>query len=210
MIDRLRDLLTPHGLVVRGALHPDGEEMGTLVLIGNLGPALWAAFSSNRRDEPDPLDDWTRRVIEPMAAAVGARALYPFEGPPWHPFLAWAQEAEGLKPSPIGPLIHPVFGPWHAYRAALVFTERLALPPPRTAVHPCDGCDRPCLGACPVSALSPGRYEVPACAAEVRGQDRAGCRSLGCAARRACPVGAEHRYPAEELAFHMAAFLKNT
>ena len=34
----------------------------------------------------------------------------------------------------------------------------------------------------------------------------AGCMDHGCAARRACPVGAEHRYPADAAGFYMRAF----
>ena len=36
--------------------------------------------------------------------------------------------AEAVAPSPLGILIHPDYGLWHAYRGALAFAERLALP----------------------------------------------------------------------------------
>ena len=35
--------------------------------------------------------------------------------------------AEGLKPSPIGILMHPQFGLWHAYRGALLFDVEIEL-----------------------------------------------------------------------------------
>src|SRR4030095_137820 len=41
----------------------------------------------------------------------------------------WAMRAEAVAPSPLGILIHPDYGLWHAYRGALAFAERLALPP---------------------------------------------------------------------------------
>ena len=65
-----------------------------------------------------------RRVaaaIDPLARSVGAMALYPFDGPPYRPFQRWAMRAEPVAPSPLGLFIHPEYGLWHAYRAALVF-----------------------------------------------------------------------------------------
>lgn len=195
----------PHGLLLRGALHP--PEGGTVVLVGNAGPGLWQAFARARRaeDRPHELDAWTRRVMEPVAAAVGARVVFPFEGPPYHPFQRWAMAAEGLKPSPVGVLMHPVFGLWHAYRAALLFDARLPLPESAPAPHPCDSCDaKPCLSACPVGAFTAGGYDVAACRAHVRSAAGEACRAGGCLARHACPVG--EAYAPGQAAFHMAAF----
>jgi hypothetical protein len=44
-----------------------------------------------RDGRPDPIDRWSRRVIGHMACDLGAKALFPFGGPPWHPFIAWAK-----------------------------------------------------------------------------------------------------------------------
>lgn len=125
--------LAPHGLMLRGGFHPepaDGLDGATLLLIGNAGPALWRAFEAYAYadDAPHPLDRWTRARLD--AVAFGASALYPFEGPPYHPFQRWAMRAEPVHPSPLGMLIHPAYGLWHAYRGALLFPERLSLPPP--------------------------------------------------------------------------------
>lgn len=206
MLESLSSLLHPHGLIPRGALHP--PEGGSIVLVGNGGPAMWRAFSRARQaeDRPHELDAWTRRVMEPVAAAVGARVVFPFEGPPYHPFQRWAIAAEGLRPSPVGVLLHPRYGPWHAYRAALLFDARLPLPERRPAPHPCDSCQaKPCLAACPVSAFTAGGYDVVACRAHVRSEAGAPCRGGGCLARHACPVG--EPYAPEQAAFHMAAFV---
>ena len=221
----LASALQRHGMLIRGgfALTED-DESGlagfpdlaaplrdrTLVLIGNAGTALYDAFfSAGETTGHNPLDDWTRRVVMPIAERFGARAAFPSDGPPWLPFQRWAMRAEGVKASPLGVLIHPEFGLWHAYRAALVFDRVLDLPPAPSRAHPCDTCvARPCLSTCPVGAVTAEGYAVDNCAAHVGSQAGQACRSIGCLARRACPVGAEHRTPDWAMAFHMAAFLR--
>ncbi len=143
------------------------------------------------------------------AHELGATAFFPFGGPPWLPFQQWARRAEPVHASPIGVLIHPRYGLWHSYRGALGFSEALAVPELKPVPSPCDSCaGRWCLKACPVGAFSAAGYEVAACAAHVKSPAGADCMALGCRARRACPVGAEHAYPPEQANFHMRAFLK--
>ncbi len=204
------------GLAWRGAFHPDAECLapagtGTLVLVGFTGNREWPIFanSSEASDgQPDPLDRWSRRVIGGLADELGAAALFPFGGPPFLPFQRWAQKAEPVAPSPIGILIHPDWGLWHAYRGALAFHDRLDLPPLDSRASPCESCaEKPCLSACPVDAFGPAGYDVPACVAHVGGSANNGCMSFGCRARRACPVGVEHRHGPHQAHFHLKAFL---
>ena len=144
-----------------------------------------------------------------MAGDLGAEALYPFGGPPHLPFVAWAKRAEPVSESPLGMLIHPDHGLWHAYRGALAFSDRIALPPRDARSPPCDTClERPCLGACPVTAFSSEGYHVVACTEHIGAPSGRDCLDLGCRARRACPVGRAARYEAAQAAFHMAAFLR--
>ena len=63
------------GLAVRGGFERIEDEACSLVLIGNFGAGMWAEFSAARRNERDPLDAWTRRVTDPLAARLGARAV---------------------------------------------------------------------------------------------------------------------------------------
>jgi hypothetical protein len=116
--------------------------------------------------------------------------------------------AEAVAPSPLGILIHPDYGLWHAYRGALAFADRLALPPRVERPRPCDSCaGRPCLFACPVGAFSEQGYDVPACTGHISGPAGVPCMGGGCLARRACPVGPAYGYAAAQARFHMAAFL---
>ncbi len=207
------------GLFVRGAFLPvpadgvpalaDGRAPETVVLVGNAGKAMWGAF---RQDMPapagkDPLDNWIDAHLERAAAALGAGLVYATRKP-WPPIQRWALRAGGVFRSPIGILIHPEFGLWHVYRGALLFAERLDLPPVAAgeADSPCDRCaKKPCLTTCPVEAFSPSGFDALACVGHVESPKGKACTMGGCLARRSCPVGRPHAYPLEEGAFHMAA-----
>lgn len=223
--------LQPSGLVARGWLAPepgstpllaDGKPAAMICLVGHGGGLFWSIFEAWWRMHPDasePLDDWSKSVIAPVAISLGAEAVFPSDRP-WQPFQQWAMAAEGLRPSPLGLLIHPEFGLWHGYRGALLFgSTALAKPeladsgkpgdaPDRSSIHPCDSCiGKPCLSACPVGAFSPGSFDVSSCRAYLTTDAGVqGCMRTGCLARDACPVGRRHRYGAAQIRFHMAAF----
>jgi hypothetical protein len=135
LLAALEQALAPSGLMLRGGFRPAPDDVapegvGTRLLVGNAGPALWQEFEQQRPEGPDPLDRWTAATIGPIALRFGASALYPFEGPPYWPFQRWAMRAEPVRPSPLGILIHPRHGLWHAYRAALAFpADDIPLPP---------------------------------------------------------------------------------
>ncbi|GAB4366812.1 MAG: 4Fe-4S dicluster domain-containing protein [Kiloniellaceae bacterium] len=213
--------LAESGLVALGAFHPaaddavpalaDGRPCGTLVLAGNVGGSLWPAFSAApeaRDGGPDALDRWSARVLGGLAAAFGGAALFPFGGPPYLPFQRWARRGAPLTQSPLGMLIHPDYGLWHAYRGALALPAVLPLDAVAARPDPCAACaDKPCLTACPVGAFTAAGYDVTACAGHVAAPAGADCLDLGCRARRACPVGRQYHYPAAQARFHMAAFI---
>ena len=46
----------------------------------------------------DPLDRWSRRLIERLARELGGRALFPFGGPPFLPFQRWASQQNWFIP----------------------------------------------------------------------------------------------------------------
>ncbi len=208
---------------MRGAFHlvpadlvpsfPDGAAVATLVLLGWTGGRQWPAFAASPEAsdaEPHPLDRWARRLIDAAATSLNALALYPFDGPPHHDFQRWALRAEPVARSPIGLLIHPEWGLWHAYRGALGFRENLALTEVKNGPSPCEVCeDRPCLSSCPVSAFSPTEgYNLVACGQHVGSTEGRQCVTSGCAARRACPIRPEQSYTLAQSTFHMAAFAR--
>ena len=207
------------GLVPRGAVSlAEGERVGeladmrTIVLAGMVGRNGWDAFSASPEAGDglaDPLDRWSRRLIESRARELGGMALFPFGGPPFLPFQRWAQRAEPVHSSPIGLLIHPYYGLWHSYRGALAFREELNVSASAAVPSPCETCTgRWCLSACPVGAFSNAGYDVGACAGHLRSAAGGDCMSGGCLARRACPVGAEHAHGPEQAGFHMRAFMR--
>jgi ferredoxin len=180
-------------------------------LVGNVGSSVWPSFSEHALAavELHPLDRWSAEVVGAAGAELGAEACFPFGGPPYLPFQRWARKADTVFPSPIGPLIHPEYGLWHAYRGALLFAERLQFAERRARAHPCDDCaEKPCLSTCPVDAFKTGAYDVPACTRHIDAAVGRSCIEEGCLARRACPVGQEHLYDAAQAEFHMTAFLR--
>lgn len=222
MIDGIASMLSAHGLIPRGGFRfaPEegapaglsGSAAKSVLLVGQAGAAPWPHFLRWRRSQPenlaDPLDAWSRAVIDGIAAEFGARAVYPSEKP-WLPFQQWAMRAEGLKPSPLGILMHPEYGLWHAWRGALLFDVEIPIQAPRAVSHLCDLCPgKPCLKACPAGAYSEAGFAYRACLGHVRGPSGGPCRTSGCLDRNACPYGAAYRYPADAQAFHMAAFMR--
>jgi hypothetical protein len=188
----------------------DGRPTRTVVLAGNVGPAMWEAFTKARVVGPAPLDSWSRSILESIAVRYDANVVMPSDGPPYIPFQRWAMRAEPVHSSPLGILIHPRWGLWHGYRGALLFATTLDLPNVEALASPCDSCEgKPCLSACPVGAFTGSSYRVGACATHVRAPAGTECRRNGCLARHACPIGQTARPSPGQASFHMAAFLSS-
>jgi hypothetical protein len=219
-IEDIAAVLGANGLILRGGFNfsasetppagPSGAAAKSVLLVGQAGAAPWPHFVRWREKQPQnlahPLDAWSREVIGAVAKDFGARAVSPSDKP-YLPFQQWAMRAEGLKPSPLGILMHPRYGLWHAYRGALLFEGELPIVAPQAAIHLCDACvGKPCMKACPVDAYSAEGFAYQSCLTHVRGPAGEPCRGGGCLDRNACPYGAAYRYPVEVQAFHMASF----
>ena len=213
LFDEITAAANQTGLGLVGWFHPDPDDGApddaqTLLLFGPDGRAMWAAFQAAPEaldGAPNPLDRWSARVVSDLAHQFGAAALFPFGGAPYQPFQRWAERGESACASPVALQVTAGRGLWTSYRGALAFTERLTLPP-RNDANPCLTCPAPCQTACPVDAFAGGTYDVPACIGQLATPD-VECQS-GCLARRACPAGAALELPADQRAFHMAAFLR--
>jgi epoxyqueuosine reductase len=200
-------------LEIFGAFHvsdTDGAPAGaqTLLLLGPAEPGFWAhvTMSEEFRDgRPDPIDRWSWRVIGHMACDLGAKALFPFGGPPWHPFIAWAKRSGRAWESPVGFLVHDKAGLMVSYRGALALKEWIDLPDAPVAA-PCTDCPAPCTTACPVNALSPKGYDAAACHSYLGNDPGTACIQLGCAVRRACPLSESYGRLPQQSAYHMRQF----
>ncbi len=199
----IADALFPFGLRTLGDC-PDGDT--TITLIGPDEPRFWDIFCASPEFNDSagaPLDRWSKRVITDIAVAHDAEPLFPFGGPPFEPFFTWAKQTGRFWASPIGFLVHDEAGLFVSFRGAI---RRKTAAIIGTSEQPCLSCEgQPCATACPVGAFDDG-YDVAACKAHVISDAGRDCRTNGCLARRACPVGQGTRLPAQA-AFHMEAFL---
>lgn len=216
---QLSKVLARSGFIALGGFHPDPadcvSDIGsaparTLVLIGNAGPDLWPQFTASAEfgdGASDPLDRFTRRILSAIAEDFGFAPVFPFDGPPYHPFQQWALKAGGFSQSPLGVLVHDAYGPWAAFRAAFVSSEEFGTFELNGRSGPCETCtDKPCLAPCPVGAVTRDGYDVAACLGYLRQTPAADCFA-GCLARRACPYGADFAQGADQAAHHMKAFV---
>ncbi len=203
------------GLAIFGAFHPDPgdglpEAIGTLFLLGPAEPGFWARVTDAPEfadGSPDPLDRWSARTIGAMARELGGEAYFPFGGPPWRPFIAWAKRSGRAWASEVGILVHDTAGLLVSYRGAIGLGGRLDLPP--TGTRPCDSCaEKPCLTACPVVALTSRGYDIPRCKDYLGTDDGKDCLDAGCLVRRACPVSKGYARDPMQSGYHMSRFLK--
>lgn len=212
MLDDLTARLAPHHLEILGGFSCAGDDTlppgtRTVLMLGPAEPGFWAHLTAQpewQDGAPDPVDRWSRRVIGRLACDLGAKALFPFGGPPYHPFYAMALRTGRIWDSPVRLLVHATQGLMVSFRGALALKEALALPP--HAPRPCDSCMQPCLDACPAGALGAAGYDVPACHSYLDTPDGAECLGAGCLVRRACPVSQGYARLGEQSAYHMSRF----
>jgi epoxyqueuosine reductase QueG len=187
------------------------EGAESVIVVGNGGGAFWEAYRHACAADPalaarpDPLDDFTREVVEaacaPLTDAQATRIVFPFGFDAEVSFTRLAVLAGIGRPSLLGVLVHPVYGPWIALRAAILVRGRLAAPRPADGFDPCPTCrDRPCMSACPAGAIEAEGWSLSRCAGHRAPPDDP-CAGR-CHARVACVLGPEHRYPDDALAYH--------
>ncbi len=208
----LAQTLAAHHLTVLGGFHPTDEDATppgtqTLLLLGPAEPGFWAHLTAQPEwsdAAADPVDRWSRRVIGRVACDLGAKALFPFGGPPYHPFYRWALKSGRIWDSPVRLLVSADQGLMVSFRGALALKERVDIPAP--TAKPCDTCEKPCLSACPAEVLGATGYDVPGCHAFLDTAEGANCLGAGCQVRRACPVSQGYARLPEQSAYHMSRF----
>lgn len=180
-----------------------------LALLSAEEPGFWPHVSAQPEFHDglaNPLDRWSRRAIAALAEALGAKAVFPFGGPPWLPFLRWAERSGRSFASPVALHVHDRMGLWASWRGALVFDQPL----PETAApggSPCARCvDQPCRTACPAQALVPGAYDLASCHDWLDTPAGNDCLTKGCGVRSACPLSRLYGRLAAESAHHMRHF----
>jgi epoxyqueuosine reductase len=188
---------------------------GTIAVFGSGGRTFWQKLCASDGKPAAPAADYhpvqnfaVRRMHElgGWLATNGIRSR--LVGPEDDDTLNFLQLGEAAGLGTVSPvihlLLHPEFGPWISLRAALLLEGRpfgdvadAAL----TDWHPCCLCSKPCISACPVGVHDVrGNSDYERCA----NHRHAGNCTTGCSVRRACPVGAEHRYDAGEEAHRHA------
>ncbi len=190
----------------------------TIIVIGNGGGEFWQHFRDYAEARPGylqqhdhPLDAYTVEVIgtrlSPLLDATRTlyHLIYPFQffSGLAVSFMHLSQAAHLSVPSLLGVQIHPQYGPWVAWRAAvLVECDLPALAAPAHGFEPCASCvERPCIAACPAQAVSAAQgLDLRACT-QHRLHVPTECAER-CHARYTCVYGREHRYVEDELAYH--------
>lgn len=192
-----------------GAVHPSyrlpdfGRASALGLLIGHTR-ALWMPFRAalradeSLRADPNPLDRYSvervRAGFQPLPQRCDARWAH--EAPPPRVAMQRLGHISGLAHlSRCFLNIHPVYGPWIAMRAAVVVDADGPPGPPPDPPNPCPDCAHACVP----------HFERATAALAGRGLDRPGLGEtwrLWLAVRDACPVGREHRYGDEQIAYH--------
>ncbi len=224
---RIVSIVRPFGLNLVGiapvseydALVPAAWRLGTqratsVIVMGHGGGGFWAAYQHHIGAHPehgeraDPLDDFTEALMQtevlPRLRAIGidGRVRFPFRtDEPRVSFVHLAEAAELGRRSLLGVLIHPEFGPWIAFRGAIMVDEVLTAPRPAAGFDPCASCEaRPCVAMCPAAAVDGDGWNVRRCI-DHRVQRTDDCQSQ-CDARVACVYGRAHVYPPDALRHH--------
>lgn len=214
MLAQIEAMAATHHLVVLGGFAAGAEDglppgTKTLLLLGPLEPGFWPHLLGQPEwdNQPNPIDRWSRRVIGTMACDLGAKALFPFGGPPYHPFYKWALKSGRCWESPVKLLVHDVAGLFVSFRGALALKQAVDLPAMQPS--PCDSCKaKPCLTACPTGALNAAGYDLQNCHTFLDTSAGERCMTAGCAVRRTCPLSLAYARMPEHSAYHMGQFHK--
>lgn len=210
--EHVQALIQPHGLQILSFIN-DRE---TTLLIGHGSQYFWPIFSLSEEyldGDSNAMDRWSRRIGAQLAKQLDCQVFFPFDGPPYEPFLAMAQANGDSASTPLGMHFHIHHGLWHGYRFGLRLSSDNTSTPKAKAIplvnQPCSGCHQPCMTTCPVDAFTDQGYEVEKCRSYVTSAPQSLCATKGCLARLACPESPAGGYEEAQHQYHMRAFVNS-
>ena len=203
--EQIESEVVSHGLFIMGST-------GTIVLVG-ADKHWWKIFSQSpesKDDIKDPVDRLVKTRIKRNCCALRSNIYLSLRRATIRSIhILGLGNGSILAESRTGMMIHERAGLMISIRGALQFSTPFHKSLPKT--NPCHACiDMPCTSACPVDALSnKHHYNVPECKAYLKSASGGKtCMSLGCEARRVCPVSRSFGRVNQQSAFHMQAFMR--
>ena len=180
----------------------------SIVVFGNYGRGLWEAFLNDIKQHPQhlsqhqhPLDDFVLRNIQksdPSPPSSRRWIRCAADEKTFVDFRMLAHHAGLGCISPVGLLIHPEFGLWTGFRAALLSTQKIPLSPP--SVDVCTSCaTKVCISSCPAQAVQTTGWSVQKCA-DFHQQSTL-CHGR-CHARLECPIGSSYKHGKLQHEYH--------
>ncbi|MFA6238564.1 MAG: hypothetical protein WC635_14615 [Bacteriovorax sp.] len=184
------------------------ESNDTLYLFASGGRDLWNRLTHPLNESEHPIDHFSISQIKKMDPK--ARILFPHEE--WNvPLQRLGRLLNISRPSPLGMDISNEYGLWFAFRGVFLSKQKFKTEKYKLFKSPCESCaDKPCISACPGSALNPaGDFKIAKCA-DYRLSRDSKCAQT-CLSRMICPYKAEHQYSEEQIHYHMTriALLKH-
>lgn len=182
-----------------GRLDP-APALRQLILLGHGGRAMWEAVQAAGMVSENPIDDFSRALVEQwFATCLPARRhaiVYP--GSSTIGLQALGQLAGWHHASPFMVGINATWGSWYAYRAVVLADTDFTPTGVAPGVSPCLDCHhQACVAGCPAGALGGAAFSLTRCIAWRQRPDSS-CRYT-CLARCACPVASQHRYSEEQM-----------
>ncbi len=181
----------------------------SVIVFANGGTSMWSHFLEHICSKPDnlskqqhPLDNFVQhhlRLADPHPDSSRRWIRCAATESEFVDFRVLAQQANLGYRSHLGLLIHPTYGLWLSFRAAVFTTEYLCPTEPIGTENPCESCSKFCVQSCPGNAFTKKGWDVSLCANYHQQSDDC---THSCASRLACPVAKEHQHSPLQHHYH--------